>query len=132
MKLWIRRESETPHRELISRHTHHDRNCVPARWLPLQARLPNGNVVALQRPNVLSLPALRSFGDFELYTLAFLQAAEAACLDGREVYENIFATLPADKAVPFRVVKPLYCSLFCHVVTCILFKLFTLEGSRRY
>jgi hypothetical protein len=41
-----------------------------------------------------------------------VQALEAACLDSREVYENIFASLAADKTVAFGVVKPLYCSLF--------------------
>jgi hypothetical protein len=32
------------------------------------------------------------------------------------MHENIFAALPADEAVAFGVVKPLYCSLFCHVM----------------
>src|SRR5438552_16673937 len=72
---------------------------------------------ALQRFNVLSLPAFWPFCYFELHSLAFLQALEAARLDRREVHKNIFATLPADKAVAFGVVKPLYCSLFCHVLT---------------
>ena len=70
----------------------------------------------LQGPNVLSLPALGALGDFELHALAFLQAAEASRLDGGEMHENIFAALPADKAIAFRVVKPLHCSLF-HFVT---------------
>jgi hypothetical protein len=38
--------------------------------------------------------------------LAFLQAAEAARLNRREMHENIFAILPADEAKTFRVVKP--------------------------
>jgi len=62
--------------------------------------------------HVLCLKAFWAFGDIELYGLAFLQAAETAALDGREMYENVFAILPADKAVAFRVVKPLHCSLF--------------------
>ena len=86
----------------------------------------------LERPDVLSLPALRPFGYVEFDTLALLQAAEAACLDGREMHKYIFATLTADKAIAFGVVKPLYCSLFCHFVACILLILFTLKGSRRY
>src|SRR5579872_4580537 len=32
--------------------------------------------------------------------------------------ENVFAGLAADEAVAFGVVKPLYCSLFCHGVRC--------------
>ena len=83
-------------------------------------------VADLQRANVLSLPALWSFGDLELNALALLQAAEAARLDGREMHKYIFASLSADKAVALGVVKPLYCSLFCHFVACILFRLFTL------
>src|SRR6266851_3619014 len=77
------------------------------------------------------VPALRPFGDFELYTLALLQAAEAACLDSREVHKNIFACLPADKAVAFGVVKPLYCSLFCHFVALYPFRFIYAENSRR-
>src|SRR5450631_1974258 len=79
---------------------------------------------SLQRPDVLSLPALGPFGNLKLHTLAFLQAAESARLDRREMHENIFAALPADKAVAFGIVKPLYCSLFCHFGTCILFDYF--------
>jgi hypothetical protein len=43
--------------------------------------------------------------------LAFLQALETACLDSREVHENVFASLAADKTVAFGVVEPLYCTL---------------------
>src|SRR6185369_78705 len=73
--------------------------------------------LCLQRTDVLSLPALWPLGHIELHTLTLLQATETACLDGREVHKYIFATLTADKAVAFGVVKPLYCSLFCHFVT---------------
>src|SRR5277367_2391097 len=41
-------------------------------------------VSALQRANVLSLPTLRSFCDFEFHALAFLQAAKSTGLDRRE------------------------------------------------
>jgi len=89
-------------------------------------------VADLQRANVFSLPALWSFGDLELYALALLQATEAARLDGREMHKYILASLPADKAVALGVVKPLYCSLFCHFVACILFRLVYVGASRRY
>src|SRR6266852_2094349 len=83
----------------------------------------------LGRSYVLRLPPLRSFCDFKLHFLAFLQALEAASLDSREVYENIFASLAADKTVAFGVVKPLCCSLF-HVTDSFQ-SIFTLERSRR-
>jgi hypothetical protein len=44
------------------------------------------------------------------------------------MHENIFAALPADEAVAFGVVKPLYCSLFCHFVACILFDYLRWKG----
>src|SRR5207247_10441578 len=66
----------------------------------------------LRRPDVLSLPALRSLGDIELHCLAFLQAAEAARLDCRKMHEYIFAGLTANKAVALGVIEPLYCSCF--------------------
>ena len=73
--------------------------------------------LALERPDVLSLPALGSLGYVELHCLAFLQALEAARLNGRKMHENVFARLAADKAVALGVIEPLYCSLF-HFVIC--------------
>ena len=61
---------------------------------------------------VLRLKAFRAFRDIELYLLAFLQAAEAARLNRREMNEDVLAILPADEAKALRVVKPLYCSCF--------------------
>jgi hypothetical protein len=85
---------------------------------------------ALERANVVSLPAFGPLGDVKLHCLALLQALETACLDRREVHKNVFATLTADKAVAFGVIEPLYCSLFCHDVTGVPFDQFTLEGIR--
>src|ERR1700690_4208772 len=82
---------------------------------------------SLHRLNVFSLPALGPLGHVELHGLALLQALEAARLNRREVHENIFAILTADKAVAFGVIEPLYCSLFCHVDTGVPFNRFTLE-----
>ena len=73
---------------------------------------PSHNRLPLGSSNVLSLPPLRSLCDLKLHFLAFLQALEAARLDSREVHENVFAILAADKTVAFGVVKPLYCTLF--------------------
>jgi hypothetical protein len=53
-------------------------------------------------------------------TLAFLQAAEAAGLDGGEVHKHVLAVLTADKTLALGVVKPLYCSCF-HGVALFLF-----------
>jgi hypothetical protein len=61
---------------------------------------------------VLRLEAFRAFRDIELYLLAFLQAAEAAGLNRREMHEDVFAILTADEAKAFRVVKPLHCTCF--------------------
>jgi hypothetical protein len=77
--------------------------------------------------DVFSLPALGALGHVELHGLALLQALETARLDCRKMHKNVFASLTANKAVAFGVVEPLYCSLFCHVVT-VPFQIdFTLE-----
>jgi hypothetical protein len=69
--------------------------------------------------HVFSLPPLRPLGHIELNRLALLKASETTRLNGREVHKNIFAILTADKAVAFGVIEPLYCSLFCHIDTCV-------------
>ncbi len=66
----------------------------------------------LDRLDALCLQALRPLRDGELYRLAFLQAAETAGLDGREMHEYVFAGLPRDEAESLGVVKPLHCSCF--------------------
>ena len=57
-------------------------------------------------------PVLRFLPENLSYSLAFLQAAEAARLNRREMHEDVFAILTADETKPFSVVKPLYCSCF--------------------
>jgi hypothetical protein len=91
----------------------------------LSLHLPDGHslrlrVERLQRADVLSLPAFWAFGDVEFHALALLEALETASLDRREVHKNVFASLPADEAVALSVIKPLYCSLFCHLVRVFL------------
>src|SRR6266576_3303155 len=66
----------------------------------------------LQRPYVLGLQALRSLRNLEFHALPFLQAAETARLDRREVHEDILATLAADETISLGFVKLLYASLF--------------------
>src|SRR6266480_2240763 len=66
--------------------------------------------------NVLSLPTLWSLGHFELHRLPFLQAAKTTSLNCREMHEDILPILTADETIAFGIVKPLYCSLFCHLI----------------
>jgi len=66
----------------------------------------------LDRLNILSLPALWTFGHVELHRLPFLQAAKPTSLSGGEMHEDVLSRLAADEAIAFGVVKPLYCSLF--------------------
>ena len=75
----------------------------------------------LGRSDVLGLEPLGALHHVKLDCLAFLQAAKAACLDGRKMHENVVARLTADKAEAFGVVKPFHCSLF-HCVTCFHFE----------
>jgi len=70
--------------------------------------------------DVLCLPALGAFDYVKLHLLTFLEAAEAAGLNGGEMHEDILAVLAADKTVALGVVKPLHCSCF-HVVALFLF-----------
>jgi hypothetical protein len=72
--------------------------------------------------DVFRLPALGAFDYVELNLLTFLQAFEAACLDGGEVNENVLAILAADKTVTLGIVKPLYCSCFHDVAVFLLLK----------
>src|SRR5256885_2137387 len=72
--------------------------------------------VAVQRwasnlANVLRLQSLRSLSDIELHVVALGEAAEALCLDCREVHEHVWTRLLPDKAKALRVVKPLHLTL---------------------
>lgn len=79
-------------------------------------RRPSSKLLILQHLHVLCLPTLRALDDIELHWLAFLQAAKTVRLNCGEMDENILAIFPADKAITFRVIEPLHCSLF-HCVT---------------
>lgn len=68
--------------------------------------------VALDRANVLRLPALRALDDVELDLLAFLQRPEAVALNRGVVNEHVISRSAAQKAETLGVVKPLHCSLF--------------------
>jgi hypothetical protein len=91
---------------------------MPGSDCSLRARL---CVFRLGRSDVFCLEAFGPLGHVKLHRLAFLQAAKAACLDGRKMHENIVARLAADEAEAFGVVKPFHCSLF-HCVTCFYFE----------
>jgi hypothetical protein len=64
-------------------------------------------VISLKLSHVLCLKPLWASDDIELHALPFLQAADAAALNGREMYKNVFPILTGDEAVAFGVVKPL-------------------------
>jgi hypothetical protein len=66
----------------------------------------------LQRLNVLCLPALGALHHVKLNCLTLLEGAEALCLNGGVVDEDIFSALAADESETLGVVKPLHCSLF--------------------
>jgi hypothetical protein len=76
--------------------------------------------LGLERLHVFRLEAFGAIHQVELHGLAFLQAAESVCPDGRKMHEDVCARVAADKAVAFGVVKPLHCSLF-HCVTYFCF-----------
>jgi hypothetical protein len=62
---------------------------------------------------VLRLEAFRTFFDFELNGLAFLQAAESGALNFGVMDEDVaLSTCTADETKSLCVVKPLHCSLF--------------------
>jgi len=69
----------------------------------------------LEASHVRRLEALRTGGHFELDRLAFVQRLVTIRLDGREMDENIFATLALNETKAFTCVEPLNCSLFFHV-----------------
>jgi hypothetical protein len=90
---------------------HHRTACKREEAISRGYRL-SAEFVGLDSLNVFGLQALGALGDAELYRLTLLQALESARLDGREMHENVFARLAADKAVALGVIEPLYCSLF--------------------
>ncbi|KKF38082.1 hypothetical protein SY86_00705 [Erwinia tracheiphila] len=62
----------------------------------------------LNSGNVSSRWAFGTVGDFELYTLTFSQSFETVALDGREVYEHVFATIfRSNETESFGLIKPL-------------------------
>jgi len=71
------------HRPLQSGSSHAKPICPVSLEVEKAAELAAFSTYALKlrRPDVLSLPALRSLGDIELHRLALLQATEAARLD---------------------------------------------------
>ena len=75
-----------------------------------QSRAGTTGLKLLKTDYVLGLQSFRTLLDFELNRLAFIQRAVAVRLNGREVNEDIFATLTLDEAVTLRGIEPLYCS----------------------
>jgi hypothetical protein len=87
--------------------------------IPAPASWPGQIVMfSLQELDVFGLQTFRSFGHVELYGCAFLKALEAGRLNRGEMDEYVLSVSAAQKAVPFRIVKPLHCSLFHLGNTC--------------
>ena len=109
---------------------HHRTACKREEAISRGYRL-SAEFVGLDSLNVFGLQALGALGDAELYRLALLEALESARLDGREMHENVFARLTADKAVALGIIEPLYCSLFHVCLYSCSFVIVTLEGFGR-
>jgi hypothetical protein len=77
-----------------------------------------GDPYSLQDLYVLGLQAFWTFGHLELHCLSFSEAPKPARLDSGEVNEHVLSTGTAEKAIAFRVVKPLHGSLFHWVIPC--------------
>ena len=89
-----------------------EENCLNKKGAHVRLDMSTLAISCLERLYVLCLKPFRALRDIELYSLAFLQAAESARLNRRKMHENIFATLTADESKALRVVKPLHCSCF--------------------
>jgi len=73
---------------------------------------------SLQDLYVLGLKAFGAFDHLELHGLAFREAPKAARLNDGVMDEYVLSVGTAQKAVAFRVVKPLHGSLFHWVLPC--------------
>jgi hypothetical protein len=88
-------------------------------------------VSGLCRLHILGLPPFGALYYVELHLLAFLQTAESARLNGREVHKHVLAALTADETIALGVVKPLHCSCF-HGVARFLFLRYALYQSQNF
>src|SRR5216117_2820746 len=70
--------------------------------------------------DVGGLQALRTLDQIELDGGTFGQRAEALGLNGREVNENVLATLSGDEAIAFCVVEPLHRAAAAHILLNLL------------
>jgi hypothetical protein len=68
----------------------------------------------LEAGDVRCLQTLRSTGHFEFNRLAFVQRFVSLSLNGREMYENVFAGLALNEPESLAGIEPLHCSLFSH------------------
>ena len=88
---------------------------------PHPGQPPQGGVsgYSLQDLYILGLQTFGAFDYVERHSLAFGEAPKAARLNSGEMDEYVLSTGTAQKAVPFRVIKPLHGSLF-HRITLFL------------
>ena len=75
------------------------------------------------------LVALRTLHQVKLDGFALIQRTIAIFLDRGKVHEYVFSSGPLDKAVAFRSVKPLDCSLLSHSELLFVVTTMTLSGA---
>lgn len=85
------------------------------------------NWLLLNAADVGRLIPLGTRDQVEFDRFAFIERSIAIFLDRGKVHEYIFSSGPLDKAVPFRSVKPLHCSLLSHSNS---FRLVTQSGRK--
>ena len=62
----------------------------------------------LEAADLIGLWALGAFNDVELYFVTLFEALVALALDGAVMNEDVCPAFPAEEAVAFCVIKPLY------------------------
>src|ERR1035437_1974529 len=75
----------------------------------------------LQAGNVRCLQALGAGGNLELNRLPFVQRFISVRLNRGEVDEDVLAGLALDESESLAGIEPLYCSLFFHCISFLLF-----------
>ncbi len=68
--------------------------------------------IGLESHNFFRLKAFGTLGDTKLHPLALVKTLIAIGNDSVEMDENVLARVALDKAIAFRAVEPLNCTLF--------------------
>jgi hypothetical protein len=78
----------------------------------------------LEAGDVRCLKAFGAAGHFEFNRLSFVQRLVTIGLNRRKVHEDVFAGLALNESESLAGIEPLHCSLFSHVSTSFMYKLF--------